>query len=1818
MKHTAYFFVALLLISFYSCNQGSKQPSSESDFTPFILNKNLNIIAPDDEIFVQFRSLPFDKDKMMQKVEDGVIQLQPQAKGEWKWSDNQTLRFYKSEVLDYNTLYTVTVDVKKLYVDADDNQSEYIYNFNTENLFFKVDRMAFESTSKNNTDELNLNVSLKTNADLTDENIKTYFNLEADNKNLAPSQFEKKSTREYTVSYGPLVKGEQPQKIEFVYDINTGGASVGGSQSKTLPSISQFAYLDAFVNANNSSFQVTFSDPLKNQKFDGLVKVKDYNGGYKFSMTKNKLDVFLDKSLIGNQIIQLSQNILSAKAKPMMQDAEFELSFKSTPPAVRSVAEGNIVPYDDKVIFPFEAISLDTVEVQIFKIFENNVYEFLKYDQINSNTRNGYFGRVVHTQNLVLSDLSQESNKNEWKRYALDLSQMVKLDPGAIYQVGIGFRKSFISYPCDEGDSNESQQGSVFDFSNYYRNYNYEQRENPCYNSFYESNKFIYRNILASNMGLIAKKGKDKVLNVFVSDLRTSKPLSGVSIQVFDKQRQEMIIVKSDSQGKAVLETERGAAFLIAKNNSDYAYLSLIESWSNRLADFDVSGANIKNGLSGFIYGERGVWRPGDTLHLSFMVFDSENKLDKKHPARLRVKDSQGQQKFDQTITENENGIYVYHVPTSKDDITGTWSAQVKYGNLLSSKSLKIETIKPNRIKVDLQFASDEIDVSNNENFELTAAWLHGALASHLKAEVDIQYKKTATGFDSYKSYVFDDPSREVASTMSTLYKGNLDEQGQKKLKIDFGKQFKPPGKLRAQFKTRVYEKSGNYSEDFTGVNVNPYEAYTGVSVGVEQWGDRVLNVEEDEKIKFVSVDKDGKPLANKKLKVGIYEASWNWWYNRTDRNLFRHNSSTHLGSIDKVDLVTSKTGEASYLPKLNGHGTYLVRVCDEESGHCSGQLFYTSRWSRTREEQDQIAKLEFTKDKEEYSPGETIKLSVPSHKEARMLVSLENNQEVLKSFWMDCQPDQTAVEIPVTADMTPNIYVHVTLVQGSERANDMPMRLYGVLPVKVLDPQTVLEPLVEMPNEIRPNKMAELTVREAKGKSMSYTLALVDEGLLDITNFKTPQPWDYFYQKQSLGVRSWDMYDFVLNKYGGEIEKIITIGGDGELSEASKNLSANRFVPVVRFLGPFSIDENSSKKHEINIPNYVGALRVMVIAKNDVGFGNTEKNVTVKDPLMVMTTLPRVLAPDEKLSLPVNVFAYDDNIKSSKILLKHSDNIISEKKEGALTFDKQGDKLYNFDIEVGDKLGIAKIEVVVNASQHKAYEDIEIDIRNPSPEQYEVYTKVVEKGQTYDFAFANVGMPGTNKAQVELSLFPDFNLNKRLKYLIRYPYGCVEQTTSSVFPQLYLAEIMDVKDDKKITRNVEAAIRRLVSFQKANGGLSYWPGSSYTSNWGTSYAGHFLLEARNKGYFVSEPFIKNWIKYQKAASKNYSYDKYHYHQRSQAYRLYTLALVNEPNLSAMNNLRLQKGLHKTSKFILAGAYALLGQHDVAESLLDGMNYQIEDYRELGHTYGSGLRDRAMLLSTLQLLNKKEDAYKVALGMAKDLSTGNWYSTQTTAFSLMSLSKFISDQSTDELSYALNMDDAFEVSHTSKEKIDFYELDLSEKDNHNIEMVNKSEGPIYLRLVTSGKPKPEPSASYNKGLTLGVRYEDEDGKSLDPTNLKLGTDFKAVVTIKHSSNNSRKYEELALNHTLPSGWEIRNLRLGGINTNESNKFDYQDIRDDRVYTFFDLNPGATKTFVVHLTAAFAGEFFMPNVSCEAMYDKEISSSEKGAWIKVLN
>lgn len=1845
-------FSCFILLPISSCKKQGNSKALTASVSNYVYAFTAGIISKATPIKIRFTNPAISADQIGENLDKGILRFQPDITGTTSWEDEQTLLFTPEESLASATTYVGKVKLKKIFPDAPKDAESFEFEFRTKDQYLELNFQGLNAPNPKDLSQQELLGNIYS-TDVTESiELEKVLQAQQNGQNLKISWNHSPDQLQHAFTISGIQRSNTPSKVTLSWDGNPLNIKQKGREEIEVPSLSDFKVLKAQIIQDQEQYiQLNFSDPLQaNQSLEGLVNIADYRGNYRFIINGNQLRVYPVRRLVGSHKIKVNTGIKNTNGKRMQDPSEWFIEFEDVKPQVRLAGKGVIMPNSNGLIFPFEAVSLNAVEIEVFKIFNNNILQFLQSNQLDGTYDLHRVGRVIMQKRVDLKSLNPNAKSSEWTRYALDLKDLIDQDDEAIYQIRIGFRSNYSNYYCEQAkstsagneeltimeDSNDQQEfesimDSWYGIDGYYPEYNWKHREDPCFPAYYNSRRFIKRNIIASNLGIIAKGAENNNYFVSVSDLRSTEPISSAQLEFYDYQQQLLTTAQTNGEGFANVNLSRKPFVLIAKQGNQKGYLRLEDGNALSLSRFDVAGSRSQKGLKGFIYGERGVWRPGDSVYLHFILEDKGQKLPKDYPISFELYDARGQLQERRASTENVSRVYPIHFATTLDAPTGNWRAVIQAGGATFEKSLKIETVKPNRLKIDLDFGAEEISSSQGAiPTRLQVNWLHGAPASNLKAKVEVQLSATNTTFEKYKNFEFDDPARSFESEPRILFDGTLDGTGNTSFNTDLTSTRLLPGKLKANFKTRAFEKSGEFSTDNQSVPYSPFASFAGVSIPENKYGEKRLDIDKAGKIGFVAVDEKGVAISNKTLKIGLYRVQWRWWWDRGYDNVSRYNTSNHFDALQQTNVSTNSKGEANWAVTVNEWGRYLVRVCDPETGHCAGDYFYAGYpWYGDDEQaRDAAAMLAFSADKETYNVGERVKLTIPTGEEGRALVTLENGSKVVKSFWVKAKKGENQIEFETTPEMAPTIYAHVALTQPHAQAlNDLPIRMYGVIPVKVEDANTRLNPELKMPDVLQPEKEVTVEVSESKGKAMTYTLAVVDEGLLGLTRFKTPNPWDVFYAREALGVKTWDVYDQVLGAYGGELERILSLGGDLEVRKNAEDDRANRFQPVVLHLGPFQLKKGKKAKHKITMPNYVGAVRTMVVATQEGAYGSTEKTTPVRKPLMVLATLPRVLGPGEQLSLPVNVFAMESKVKNVQVKISESSGLIKMLNGNAqnLQFNRPGDQLATFDIQVSENIGVAKFTITAEGGGESAKQDIEIQVRNPNPFVTDVIDAVVEAGKDWSTEYAPIGMQGSKEAILEVSSIPPINLGERLAYLLTYPYGCLEQTLSGGFPQLYVNKLLDLdeKEKNRANGNIKATIDRLKQFQTSQGGFAYWPGESTPNHWASSYAGHFLLEAKALGYSVQPSMIDRWIKFQKSVARKWDpknaelgFYSISSDQLSQAYRLYTLALAQKPDLAAMNRLRETKNLGLAGKWRLAAAYALSGKNEIAQALIKNLPTDIPEYTELSYTYGSSLRDQAMVLETFVLMKDKVAAAKIVKSISEQLSQNRWYSTQTVAYSLLAVGKYAAgSQIEDQLTFAYQIQGQQNVNAGSNSPVMNIALPVETK--QSIQLSNTSKSTLFARIILRGQPIAGNETPSSSDLQIAVNYKDVQGNTIDPSNLSQGTDFIAEVKVTHPGNRAIPYKEMALAQIFPSGWEILNTRMDGVqNFTTTSKPRYQDFRDDRVNTFFDINQGKTQTYRVQLNAAYQGKFYLPAVNCEAMYDYTINAREPGRWVEV--
>ncbi|CBK69081.1 Large extracellular alpha-helical protein [Bacteroides xylanisolvens XB1A] len=1849
----------MMTVGLYSCTRTQKDIIPSADYAPYVNAYTGGVISQNSTIRIE---LTHDQPMvdLNSELKNNPFSFSPSLKGKAYWVSNNTIEFVPEEgTLKPGTLYEGTFQLGD-FIEVDKKLKEFNFSFRVQerNFTLQLESLPITATQP---DEINIKGEIRFSDVVKKEEVEKMLTASDGKKSYPVEVTATDNLTRYQFNIRQIPREADDYPLTITANGNPAGIDRKQSEEVLIPAKDCFRFMSAErIEQPENGIEIVFSAPLSTtQDLKGLIEIPEVSSSI-FQISENRVFIYFEANTQNKLTLNIHEGVKDSQGKALGTSHTISFSEVSLKPQVEMSTSAAILPDSKSLIIPFRAVNLYAVDLSVIRIFENNVLMFMQTNSLASTNELRRSGRLVYKKTLWLAkDASKDIH--HWGDYSIDLAGLIHQEPGAIYRVILSFRQEYSAYPCGGNenqdmkfaDSNTSDgltkvSGSVLSEEDeaiwntpeayYYYNggtmdwsvYRWTERDNPCHPSYYmNSDRIAACNVFASNLGMIVKRNSLNKLWIAVSNILDTKPIGKAQVTAYNFQLQP--IGKGETNGDGFVEiTPKGVPFIIvAESEKQKAYVRVVDGEEQSVSRFDVGGKDIQKGLKGFIYGERGVWRPGDTLYISFILEDREKRIPDKHPVALEIYNPRGQFYTKMISTQGMNGFYTFDVPTQATDPTGLWNAYIKVGGTTFHKGLRIETIKPNRLKINLALPKILQATDKDVYAPLTSTWLTGATASKLKAKIEMSLSKVNTQFKNYGQYIFNNPATNFTTIKTDIFDGTLDAEGKTSVTLKVPTATEAPGMLNATFTTRVFEPGGDASIYTQTIPFSPFTSYVGINLN--QPKGKYIETDKDHVFDIVTVNTQGQLVNRTNLEYKIYRIGWSWWWENSGESFGTYINNSSITPVASGNLQT-RGGKASFKFRIDypSWGRYLVYVKDKESGHATGGTVYIDwpewRGRSSKTDPSGIKMLAFSLNKDSYEIGETATAIIPAAAGGRALVSIENGSTVLRQEWIEVSNGgDTKYTFKITPEMTPNVYLHISLLQPhAQTVNDLPIRMYGVVPVFVTNSQTVLQPQIQMPEVLRPETNFNVTVSEKSGKPMTYTLAIVDDGLLDLTNFKTPDPWNDFYSREALGIQTWDMYDNVLGASAGSYSSLFSTGGDATLKPA--DAKANRFKPVVKFIGPFYLGKGKSQTHTLKLPMYVGSVRAMVVAGQDGAYGNAEKTAFVRTPLMMLSTLPRVLSIQEEITVPVNIFAMENQVKNVTVSLQASGGgvqIVGTNQQ-SLKFTQPGDQLVFFTLKTGSKTGKATIHLTANGSGQQTKETIEIDVRNPNPVVTLRNSQWIEAGQSKELSYNLSSSSANNQIKLEVSRIPSVDISRRFDFLYNYQHHCTEQLTSKALPLLFVAQFktIDKTEAEKIKTNVQEAIRQIYGRQLPNGGFVYWPGNAAADEWISSYAGMFLTLAQEKGYAVHANVLNKWKRFQRAAAQNWRMPQeasgwqQWQSELQQAFRLYTLALAGVPEYGAMNRMKEQTGLSIQAKWRLAAAYALTGKMKPAEELVYNVETTVHPYSSMNQIYGSSDRDEAMILETLILMNRERDALQQAKVVSKNLSQEDWFSTQSTAFALMAMGR-LAEKLSGTLDFVWSWNDKQQPAVKSAKAVFEKEIATTPKSG-TVSVKNQGKGALSVDLITRTQLLNDTLPAISDNLRMDIRYANLNGTPLSVNDIIQGTDFMAITSISNISGTS-DYTNLALTHIIPSGWEIYNERMVAPETENAaadgsgqsvSKYSYQDIRDDRVLTYFNLRRGETKVFTVRLQATYAGNFILPAVQCEAMYDVNVQARSK--------
>ncbi len=1799
-------------------------------------------VSPTEPLLVQFTEPIARKGQVGTVLQKSVFHFEPSLSGVTRWKDRKTLSFTPNKSLPLRQHYEGLLNLS-LLVPTQQPVKPIHFRFDVAGRELENVSADFKLVNHNDPTRLRYEGNISFTEPVDSEKVKEATSLQLQNKTVELTWKSSDNGKTFQFESPVFIRDSETKHLTLTVAHTPVDISRNYKKQILLPAMEtlKITEISRLESGDKPRFKVKFSDELDpTQSIAGLVTVDD-KPEPSLNISGNSILVEDDFEFGRKYMVHVHPGIRSRWGTTLKKAHTREVDFDDLKPELRFANDGAFLPTSNEQEIRFTTLNLRRVHLNIIKVFESNLGQFLQTQDLDSKRQRSQQFRYENRVGVSVADteLVIGNERNQWLQNSLDLRSILKQAPKGLFLLSLNFKHDDMIYG-DIGDEEENNSRHRYYISDYYND--------PYSNGYVYRHGRVYKPVILSDIGLTHFAG-DGTHIVYATDLVSSEPVGDVKVSLRTYQNQVIATGKTDDTGKATFQNISEDVFYIEGEKGEQRSVVKSNSMGWNLSTFDTGGEKATaSGLRAFLYTERGVYRPGDEINLAAIIRNEEGTFPDHHPVTLKVYNPKNQKVLEETHRDGIDGFYRFTIQTKVQDLTGDWCAELKAGGSTFNHTLKIETVAPYRLKVEIKPSKRRLDWTDNSlHLNLHSEYLFGMPASKLQAEVTVTLQNRTKNVPKYSGFVFENQAVKYQSSTNKIFTGKLDDQGNTSIDWELPPMKNVPSELDALVNAKVYEKGGRPNQSWKHIPVEPYQYYVGIRPPKTKWG--YIRLNEVTPLSVVLVDTSGNEVAGEQMHYRIYQNNRYWWWEYDSREAFhlRFKSDSQTQLVEQGTLISQKIPVTlNFDPK--DRGQYLIEVQYGNEGHTAAIFTRAYPWGSVPPGEENAGTLSLSADQQKYHPGDVATVTFPVPLKGRALVGVESGEKVLSTKWYvpDGKQNEMQVNIPVTDAMVPTAYVSVSVIQPhAQTVNDRPIRMYGVVPLKVENKETRQPIQIQMPDELKSNEPFTVKVRTEDGKPTQFTVAVVDEGLLALTQFRTPDPWSDFFRKIRLGVNISDLFSDVIGANKGDIFRTFSIGGGISPTYRESQLSptkAKRFKPVSMFKGPLKTDERGEAEVQFTLPDYIGAVRVMVVNASNNRYGHAEKTVPVKTDLMVEPSLPRVLGPDDNFVVPVTVFAMQDDIKDVQVTIK-TNNLIDVVGDStkSMHFSKTGQHDVQFNLHTKEIMGVAIITIRASSGNYSVEKPTNIAVRPTSPRIYTSTTNTVKAGESTTIKIPGQGVTGSNHASLTINRGPKIELGRRINWLIHYPYGCIEQTVSSVFPQLYLKKFLTgiigaEAAEKDIDKYINAGIKRLYKFQLVSGAFSYWPGGHEPSAFASVYGGHFLVEAKHRGYHVPDDLYNNWLRYmesQALVTKD--------NLMIRVYRVYLLALAGDAQLGAMNLLRENnlKDMNNPERWLLATAYQLAGAKRFADTILEHTGLTVPTYAYYGITYGSSLRDKAIILDAAVQLGRFDVADQLAKEIASALSQDHWYSTQTVGYSLLAEGKYLDYLEGGDNKHS-KLEGTVTLASGEMRKFDTESLMHSMPIDHGfgkeIEVYLDPKSNLRQALVTldwNGIPAHPDLPDLSKNLILQVEWYDEDGMELDISKLKQGTTFWGHFYVERKNHNSQ-LNEVALVQVLPAGWEIENTRL----TKEDepnwmrywnlNTEDYTDIRDDRVMWFFDIksrwyyrrqqnSKRFGPDFIVKLNAVTVGEFTLPPTIVEAMYDNNYKARKAGRTVQVV-
>ena len=1328
--------------------------------------------------------------------------------------------------------------------------------------------------------------------------------------------------------------------------------------------------------------------------------------------------------------------------------------------------------------------------------------------------------------------------------------------------------------------------------------------------------------VAISDVGLIAKQGLSD-LTVFAHSIYDTSPLGNVELTLYSTNHQVIDRITTNAGGVASIRNlrERLGRFRLgmvtARQGDDFTFMHL-EDTRVDAARFATGGLYENSAaLQAFVYGDRDLYRPGDTVHLNTIVRTKEWGIARNVPVTLLMRGPDGQEVRRMRLTLDTEGSAAVDIPMPNSSLTGMYRVEILSATdvLLTSYSLAIEDFLPDKLKVDLEASRATLTPAAPFDVYVSASSFTGIAAAHRPYELTVRIGPAEFTPKRYPAYDFGVSTGDINVVRTIERSGSLDRDGKATINLDLGPELADMGLLNARIFVTVFDETGRPVHRLLEREVRTQP----VMFGIKRM-DRYVGTRQQLQVPVVACSYDG-TLASGRARVRVLRHEW---HSAIEDNSGYGRFVTQKRTIVISDRMVDVRGEdtrVSVTPTVSGE--YEVQIGAVKGGIVS-RTFYAFGYGDTQASSFPVnteGLIDITLDKPSYKPGETAKVLFTTPFAGTLIVAVERDG-MLEHHTVRTDKRSASLSLRIRDNWTPNVYIAATLIKAHV-ADGMPLTVaHGYQPLAVVRPSSRLNVSINAPLTSRSRRTQAISVQTVPGARV--TIAVVDEGIMQVRNTVTPDPHGYFYQKRALQVSSHDMYPMLFPEY--RIRKQAYGAGDDEMSRRLNPFTVDRDDLVTYWSGVIAAP-NGRATVNVDLPAFAGAVRIMAVAYKGSAFGSTSQLMTVKDPLIVSTALPRVMAPGDTAQASVLLTNTTASPMQVTCTLAASGALRVIGKPASLSIAPNRDAVATFTV-VGAGLGTGTITTTATTVGETFTSKTSLAVRPVNPLAESSGSGSVVAGSTATVTVAGGYAAGTGRGRLLVSNFPAVQITRNLSQLLEYPYGCVEQTVSKAFPQIYFADLVKAWQGSSSKsgdplQNVQEAVRAVERMQSYNGGVTYWPGGGKVTWWGTAYAAHFLHEARRAGHEVNDEVLQRMLTYlaervrtrEMETVRRFDPDGVQSVQqpaRETFYSLFVLAATGRQDVPTMNYWTSSvTSLSQDSRYMLACTYLMLGDRKTYRQILP-TQFREERYRPFdGGSFASPIRDLALSLYALVEAEPNDpQTASLARRLSALLQKESTLSTQENAFAVLALGRLARRSASSPATATITRNGTTVTTFAGGST----KLDVQPGSSYRIAATG---GTVYYMWTADGIPADGRTPIEDRVLQVRRTLFDRTGKALTGSAFSSQQLIVVKVTIRTLDNST--VDNVVISDVLPAGFELENPRLGADGdvafAKDGSTASYYDYRADRINLFVKAE-GRVRHYYYMVRAVSKGRFRMGPIGADAMYDDDIHSYHGGGVIAV--